>query len=218
MTQTTVPLPDTDPTLLWLLRRAGDEWGPRGVAETAAALASPPLAQCGRTFRHPRHDTDQGWCAGLDGTEADGSADYARDEQPPAPEPETDPWAIPVPYAVLESGLRVLEDRAGGTCERTVDGALGSCFSAGYTADARYGADRACVPCIAHRVLAGQPLPASVPAETHRAVIEDPLAGRLEVIAVGDEHACRDALSAHLAADPIGDYHRGLIVEVLDHA
>lgn len=28
----------TDPTLLWLLRRAGDEWGPMGVALTAVSL------------------------------------------------------------------------------------------------------------------------------------------------------------------------------------
>jgi hypothetical protein len=35
-----VELPDReiDPTLLWLLRRAGDEWGPLGVLRAAAAV------------------------------------------------------------------------------------------------------------------------------------------------------------------------------------
>ena len=32
-------LTDIDPTLLWLLRRAGDEWGPAGVARAATKLA-----------------------------------------------------------------------------------------------------------------------------------------------------------------------------------
>ncbi len=32
-----------DPTLLWLLRRAGDEWGPLGVALTAAHLSDPAV-------------------------------------------------------------------------------------------------------------------------------------------------------------------------------
>ena len=35
---------DTDPTLLWLLRRLGSEFGPRGVAAVAAKLASTTLA------------------------------------------------------------------------------------------------------------------------------------------------------------------------------
>ena len=35
----TVPIEDVDQRLLWLLRAAGDEWGPRGVAKAAAQLA-----------------------------------------------------------------------------------------------------------------------------------------------------------------------------------
>ena len=39
--QTSPPGPEldeTDPTLLWLLRRMGDEWGPSGVLRTARKL------------------------------------------------------------------------------------------------------------------------------------------------------------------------------------
>ncbi|UQS95209.1 hypothetical protein Pam4_66 [Pseudanabaena phage Pam4] len=45
-------LRDTDPTLLWLLRKAGAEWGPAGVAKVADALARDPWADgtgCGHT-------------------------------------------------------------------------------------------------------------------------------------------------------------------------
>lgn len=41
-------LDETDPTLLWLLRRAGDEWGPRGVARAAALLAAADAAEASR--------------------------------------------------------------------------------------------------------------------------------------------------------------------------
>ena len=34
-----VPIEEADPVLVWLLRHAGEEWGPRGVAEAAAQLA-----------------------------------------------------------------------------------------------------------------------------------------------------------------------------------
>jgi hypothetical protein len=175
--------------------------------------------QCGRTFIHGRHETTEGWCAGLDGTEvsrADASADYASPAIPPgledtdpdairdllnaaarwgqlgvlrvarslyspaawaaalspgqpadeavdpAPEPETDPWAIPVPYATLETGLRLIEDAAGGRCDRHV-AALGACFKNGRTADSPYGATAACAPCIAHAALTGDRLPAGDP-------------------------------------------------------
>jgi hypothetical protein len=35
-------LDEIDGRLLWLLRKAGDEWGPLGVALTAADLLPPP--------------------------------------------------------------------------------------------------------------------------------------------------------------------------------
>jgi len=34
-----VPIEEADPVLVWLLRHAGEEWGPSGVAEAAAQLA-----------------------------------------------------------------------------------------------------------------------------------------------------------------------------------
>jgi len=39
------PIKDVDPTLLWLLRRAGDEWGPLGVAKVAARMAGHHVEQ-----------------------------------------------------------------------------------------------------------------------------------------------------------------------------
>jgi len=41
--QITVPVHDTDPTLLWLLRRAGESWGPLGVALVAARMTDPEV-------------------------------------------------------------------------------------------------------------------------------------------------------------------------------
>ncbi len=43
MSQDPLPDYDIDERLAWLLRKAGEEWGPLGVAKAAAALAHQAL-------------------------------------------------------------------------------------------------------------------------------------------------------------------------------
>jgi hypothetical protein len=47
--QITVPEREIDARLLWLLRRAGEEWGPLGVALAAARLTDPAAVVSGLT-------------------------------------------------------------------------------------------------------------------------------------------------------------------------
>jgi len=138
--------------------------------------------QCGRTFFHLPHESTQGDCPGLNPeliqsalitiTEAlgfpvrdaaaivtHGSGGYDQTD---------DPWADRPSYAALESGLRVIAESAAGGCEHSTSG-IGSCFRNHRTADARYGADRACTACIAWQVLRGLPLPVE---ETTRVTVE----------------------------------------------
>jgi hypothetical protein len=142
--------------------------------------------QCGRTFFHLPHESTKGDCPGLNpelvqaalitisdalGLHAGilripgGSDDYGPTTLGVT---TTDPWAERPSYAALEAGLRVIAESAAGGCEHSTTG-IGSCFRNHRTADAHYGADRACTACIAWQVLRGLPLPVE---ETTRVTIE----------------------------------------------
>lgn len=79
-------------------------------------------------------------------------------DEPQEAEPSTDPWLEkPAAHDVqcLRSGLEVIAQRGCSNYTR------GDCWSEGRTADAEYAASRACTPCIAARVLAGERLPST---------------------------------------------------------
>jgi hypothetical protein len=55
-----VEIGDVNERLLWILRRAGDEWGPAGVARAAALLATPALGPRPLYVNHPRTEPTVG--------------------------------------------------------------------------------------------------------------------------------------------------------------
>lgn len=54
--------------------------------------------------------------------------------------------------------LLLIRNLYGGGCEHSTSG-IGACFDNGRTADAHYGADRACAACIAEHALTGRRAP-----------------------------------------------------------
>lgn len=61
--------------------------------------------------------------------------------------------------AHLTEALNLIIDQSRGGCANTTTPGLGHCFDDGKTADAKYGIDMACPPCIAHAALNGLPIP-----------------------------------------------------------
>lgn len=57
------------------------------------------------------------------------------------------------------NALHLILDQTSGRCEHNVDAGIGACFTAGRTADAKYGIDLACTSCIAHAALNDLPIP-----------------------------------------------------------
>lgn len=57
----------------------------------------------------------------------------------------------------VKAALQLILSQTYGECEHNTSG-IGSCFANGRTADAEYGADMACPPCIAHAALTMRPI------------------------------------------------------------
>lgn len=66
------------------------------------------------------------------------------------------PWLL-AEIERAKTALQLILAQTNGECEHATSG-IGSCFASGRTADAEYGADMACPPCIAHAALNNQPI------------------------------------------------------------
>lgn len=137
----TITAPGLHPAHMLNAAAVAADSGLRAVSKTHPAHRS---AQCGRTFPHLPHETTAGRCAGLDGIAAGRNAD------------DTDVMEDLLTVAsedarLFRAGLEVIAD---GGCQ--VYGPEDDCFERGRVAD---GCRAACSPCIAAKVLAGEPLP-----------------------------------------------------------